>query len=38
MPGRFESLTAMPKGQWDLVIGLRRDGETVFRSKSRISL
>ncbi len=37
-PGRFESLTALPEGQWDLVIGLKRDEETLFRSKSRISL
>jgi nitrogen fixation protein FixH len=37
-PGQFESLTTLPEGQWDLVIGLKRDGETVFRSKSRISL
>lgn len=37
-PGRFESLTVLPEGQWDLVIGLKRNGETVFRSKSRISL
>ena len=37
-PGQFQSLTPMPKGQWDLVIGLKRETETVFRSKSRISL
>ncbi|MBB4042218.1 nitrogen fixation protein FixH [Microvirga flocculans] len=37
-PGQFKSLTPMPEGQWDLVIGLRRDTETVFRSKSRVSL
>lgn len=37
-PGRFRSLTPMPQGQWDLVIGLKRADETVFRSKSRISL
>lgn len=37
-PGRFQSLTALPQGQWDLVIGFRRGDETVFRSKSRIGL
>ena len=37
-PGRFQSLTPMPQGQWDLVIALKRADETVFRSKSRISL
>jgi nitrogen fixation protein FixH len=37
-PGQFKNLTPMPEGQWDLVIGLKREAETVFRSKSRISL
>lgn len=37
-PGRFKSLTPVPEGQWDLVIGLKREMETVFRSKRRISL
>lgn len=37
-PGRFRSVTPVPEGQWDLVIGLRRDEETLFRSKSRIVL
>ncbi|WP_201841092.1 FixH family protein [Microvirga zambiensis] len=37
-PGQFKSLTPMPEGQWDLVIDLKRETETVFRSKSRISL
>jgi hypothetical protein len=37
-PGQFKSLTSIPEGQWDLVIGLQRETETVFRSKSRISL
>jgi len=37
-PGRFQSLTPMPAGQWDFVIELKRDGETVFRSKNRLSL
>jgi nitrogen fixation protein FixH len=37
-PGRFRCLTLTPEGQWDLVIGLKREAETVFRSKSRISV
>ncbi|WP_246742439.1 FixH family protein [Microvirga splendida] len=37
-PGQFKNLTAMPEGRWDLVIGLKRETETVFRSKSRVSL
>jgi nitrogen fixation protein FixH len=37
-PGQFKSLKPMPDGQWDLVIGLKRETETVFRSRSRISL
>ena len=37
-PGRFKSLTPMLEGQWDLVIELKRETETLFRSKTRISL
>ncbi|WP_246812418.1 FixH family protein [Microvirga sp.] len=37
-PGQFKSLTPMPRGPWDLVIGLKRETEIVFRSKSRVSL
>jgi nitrogen fixation protein FixH len=37
-PGSFKCLTPMPQGQWDLIIALKRETETVFRSKSRISL
>ena len=37
-PGEFKSLTPMPQGPWDLVIGLKRETEIVFRSKSRVSL
>ena len=37
-PGQFESLTALPEGQWDLVIDLKRNEDILFRSKSRISL
>jgi len=36
--GQFQSLTALPQGQWDLVIGFKRGDEFVFRSKSRITL
>jgi len=38
IPGQFRNLTPMPGGQWDLVIDLKRETETVFRSKSRVSL
>ena len=37
-PGQFKSVTPVPEGQWDLVIDLKRETETVFRSKSRVSL
>lgn len=37
-PGQFKNITSVPEGQWDLVIDLKRDAETLFRSKSRISL
>ncbi|WP_262272473.1 FixH family protein [Microvirga yunnanensis] len=37
-PGRFRSITPMPEGRWDLVIELKRETETLFRSKTRISL
>ena len=37
-PGRFQSLTPLPQGRWDLVIELKRDAQTLFRSKSRIVL
>jgi len=36
--GRFRSLTPLPEGCWDLVIGLKRGNDVVFRSKSRVSL
>lgn len=36
-PGQFKSLTSTPEGQWDLVITLKRETGTVFRSKSRVS-
>jgi nitrogen fixation protein FixH len=34
-PGRFEGSAAALRGQWDLVLELARDGEVLFRSKSR---
>lgn len=37
-PGRFQGLASAAHGQWDLVIELAREGETVFRSKSRVAL
>jgi nitrogen fixation protein FixH len=37
-PGGFEGLADAQRGQWDLVIGLKRGDEQVFRSKSRITL
>ncbi|WP_230532224.1 FixH family protein [Microvirga roseola] len=36
--GQYRSLTPLPEGRWDLVIGLKREAETVFRSKSRVLL
>jgi nitrogen fixation protein FixH len=37
-PGIFTGETDAPSGQWDLFIDVSRAGETLFRSKSRISL
>jgi nitrogen fixation protein FixH len=37
-PGQFQSLTPAPEGLWDLVIDLKRETKTVFRSKSRVTL
>ncbi len=37
-PGHFIGTTALVAGQWDLVIDLERDGERMFRSKSRVVL
>jgi len=37
-PGSYQGLAAAPHGQWDLVISLKRNGEQVFRSKSRVIL
>jgi nitrogen fixation protein FixH len=35
---RFRGVADAAPGQWDLVVDLMRDGERVFRSKSRIML
>lgn len=35
--GRFEAVVAIPRGQWDLVLDLKRNDETVFRSKNRVT-
>jgi nitrogen fixation protein FixH len=37
-PGAFAGVTPAEPAQWDLVIELSRDGQTVFRSKSRVGL
>ena len=37
-PGQFKSLTPAPEGLWDLVIDFKRETQTVFRSKSRVTL
>ena len=34
--GRFAAMAGPAAGQWDLVIELLRDGERVFRSRSRV--
>lgn len=36
--GRYQGVALAPKGQWDLMIELVRDGDTAFRSKSRVTL
>ncbi|MGO4705912.1 FixH family protein [Microvirga sp. 2MCAF38] len=37
-PGQFQFATPLPPGQWDLMIGLKRGEETVFQSRSRITV
>jgi nitrogen fixation protein FixH len=37
-PGRFRGAAPRVLGQWDLIIDLDRDGEGMFRSKSRMVL
>ena len=37
-PGNFHGSADIPAGQWDLVIALSRDGDEMFRSRSRIIL
>ncbi|AXK82748.1 nitrogen fixation protein FixH [Pseudolabrys taiwanensis] len=36
--GRFHGESAAPRGQWELLVDLYRDGDRVFRSRSRVSL
>ncbi len=36
--GQFHGVTGAPAGQWELIVDLERDGERVFRSRSRITL
>ena len=33
--GQFHGVVVAPAGQWELIIDLERDGERVFRSRSR---
>jgi nitrogen fixation protein FixH len=37
-PGQFHGKTELAPGQWDLVIGISRQGEQLFRSKNRVVL
>jgi nitrogen fixation protein FixH len=37
-PGQFSGEAGVAAGQWDLVVELSRDGERVFRSKSRVTV
>jgi len=37
-PGSFDGAIHAEPGQWDLVIDISRDGERLFRSKSRVTL
>ena len=37
-PGTFKGATAAEAAQWDLMIDLARDGDNLFRSRSRIGL
>ncbi|RDV04365.1 FixH family protein [Undibacter mobilis] len=36
--GQFHGVATAPAGQWELIIDLDRDGERVFRSRSRVTL
>lgn len=36
--GQFHGVATAPAGQWELVIDLEREGERVFRSRSRVTL
>lgn len=35
--GKFEAVVLVPHGQWDLVLDLKRNDQTVFRSKNRVT-
>jgi nitrogen fixation protein FixH len=37
-PGAFNGTVDAEAGQWDLVLEISRDGERLFRSKSRVTL
>ena len=37
-PASFTAKRRRTPGQWDLIIDLSRDGERVFRSRSRVTL
>jgi nitrogen fixation protein FixH len=37
-PGQFEGAADVPPGQWDLLIDVARNGQNLFRSRSRIVL
>lgn len=36
--GRYRGATALPPGEWDLIIELLRGDERLFRSKNRVSV
>lgn len=36
--GQFHGVAVAPAGQWELIIDLDRDGERMFRSRSRVTM
>lgn len=36
--GKFHGVAIAPAGQWELILDLDRDGERVFRSRSRVTM
>jgi nitrogen fixation protein FixH len=36
--GNFRGQTQAQSGQWELIVDLYRDGERIFRSRSRVTL